>query len=178
VPNTPPLGKSNHILIAPLRRIRFSFAVLKLRPFLKYWLPVLIWMALIFSASSDSHSYEHSSRFVEPLLHWLFPRMSQSRVEVIHLIIRKCAHFTEYAMLAVLLWRAVRRPAKNDPRPWAWPEAGLALAGIFLFAAGDEFHQIFVPMRTALVSDVFIDTAGGAAGLLMLWIFGRWRKHW
>jgi hypothetical protein len=33
-------------------------------------------------------------------------------------------------------------------------------------------------MRTALVSDVFIDTAGGAAGLLALWIFGRWRKHW
>jgi hypothetical protein len=70
-----------------------------------------------FSASSDSHSYEHSSRFVEPFLHWLFPRMPQARVEAIHHIIRKCGHLTEYAVLALLLWRAVRRPVKNDPRP-------------------------------------------------------------
>jgi VanZ family protein len=178
VPNTPPLGKSNHILIAPPRRIRFSFAVLKLRPFLKYWLPALIWMTLIFSASSDSHSYEHSSLFVEPFLHWLFPQMPEAQVQEIHHFVRKCAHLNEYAVLALLLWRAVRRPVKNDLRPWGWPEAGLALAIVFLYAASDEFHQIFVPMRTALVSDVFIDTAGGAAGLLALWIIGRWRKHW
>jgi VanZ family protein len=178
VPNTPPLGKSNHILIAPPHQIRFSFAMPKLRPFLKYWLPALIWLALIFSASSDSHSYEHSSFFVEPFLHWLFPQMPEAQVKEIHHLIRKCAHLTEYAVLALLLWRAVRRPVKNDPRPWIWAEAGLALAIVFLFAASDEFHQIFVSMRTALVSDVFIDTAGGAAGLLALWILGRWRKHW
>ena len=152
--------------------------MLKLRPFFKYWLPALIWMTLIFSASSDSHSYAHSSRFVEPFLHWLFPRMSQARVEAIHHIIRKCGHLTEYAVLALLLRRAVRRPVKNDPRPWVWPEAGLALAIVFLYAASDEFHQSFVLTRTAQVSDVFIDTAGGAAGLLALWAFGRWRKHW
>jgi len=35
-----------------------------------------------------------------------------------------------------------------------------------------------VPTRTALVSDVFIDTTGGAAGLLALWTIGRWRKYW
>ena len=178
MPNKPPLGKSNHILIAPPRRIRFSFAVLKLRPFLKYWLPALIWMTLIFSASSDSHSYEHSSLFVEPFLHWLFPQMPEAQVQEIHHFVRKCAHLNEYAVLALLLWRAVRRPVKNDLRPWGWPEAGLALAIVFLYAASDEFHQIFVPMRTALVSDVFIDTAGGAAGLLALWIIGRWRKLW
>jgi len=152
--------------------------MLKLRPFFKYWLPVLIWMALIFSASADSHSYEHSSRFVEPFLHWLFPRMSQARVETIHHIIRKCGHLTEYAVLALLLWRAVRRPVKNDPRPWIWREARFVLLIVALYAASDEFHQIFVPMRTAQVSDVLIDTAGGAASLLALWIIGRWRKHW
>ncbi|MGA2178092.1 MAG: VanZ family protein [Verrucomicrobiota bacterium] len=152
--------------------------MLKLRLFFKYWLPTLIWMALIFSASSDSHSYEHSSRFVEPFLHWLFPQMPEAQVKEIHLLIRKCGHLTEYAVLALLLWRAVRRPVKNDPRPWVWPEAGLALAIVFLYAASDEFHQIFVPTRTAQVSDVFIDTAGGAASLLALWMTGRRRKHW
>jgi len=152
--------------------------VLKIRPFFKYWLPVLIWMALIFSASADSRSYEHSSRFVEPLLHWLFPHLSETYVHDIHELLRKCGHLTEYAVLALLLWRAVRRPIKNDPRPWVWPEAGLTLASVFLYAASDEFHQIFVPTRTAQVSDVLIDTAGGAASLLALWIIGRWRKHW
>jgi len=104
--------------------------------------------------------------------------MAQERIHLIHHVFRKCAHLTEYAALALLLWRAVRRPVKNDPRPWVWPEAGLALASVFLYAASDEFHQIFVPTRTAQVSDVFIDTAGGAASLLALWIIGRWRKHW
>ena len=47
-----------------------------------------------------------------------------------------------------------------------------------LYAASDEFHQMFVPTRTAHVTDVLIDTAGGAAGLLAMWWYGRWRKHW
>jgi VanZ family protein len=152
--------------------------VLKLRLFFKYWLPVLLWMALIFSASSDANSFAHSSRIIAPVLHWLFPRMPDDMVNLNVLLVRKCAHLTEYAVLALLLWRAVRRPVKNDPRPWVWPEAGLALASVFLYAAGDEFHQIFVPKRTARVSDVFIDTAGGAAGLLALWAFGRRQKRW
>ena len=56
-------------------------------------------------------------------------------------------------------------------------EAGVALSLVFLYAASDEFHQRFVPTRTPLVSDVFIDTCGGAAGMFALWIFGRLRKR-
>jgi len=151
--------------------------VLKLRSLLKYWLPPLVWMGVIFGASSDAHSYEHSARLVEPLLRWLFPHLSEPHIHQIHELLRKCAHLTVYAVLALLLWRAVRHPDKNHPRPWTWPEAGLALALVFLYAASDEFHQIFVPTRTAMVTDVFIDTAGGAAALLLLWLFGHWRKR-
>ena len=96
--------------------------------------------------------------------------MQPSQIEVIHYLFRKTGHLTEYALLALLFWRALHQPQKNQPRPWRWDEAGLAIAGVFLFAASDEFHQIFVPGRTALVSDVFIDTAGGASGLLALWL--------
>jgi VanZ family protein len=152
--------------------------VLKLRPFFKYWLPALIWMALIFSASSDANSFERSSRIIAPLLHWLFPQMPDDTMHLIVLLVRKCAHLTEYAMFALLLWRARRKPMKNDPRPWIWREARLALLVVALYAASDEFHQSFVPTRTALVSDVFVDTAGGAAGLLALWAFGRRQKRW
>jgi len=135
-------------------------------------------MALIFSASADSHSYQHSSRFVEPLLRWLFPHLSEARIHDMHEVIRKCAHLTEYAVLALLIRRAVRRSAKTDSRPWNWPGVRLTLLLVMVYAATDEFHQSFVPTRTSLVSDVFIDTTGGALGLLALWMIGRWRKHW
>ena len=148
-----------------------------LRKFLKFWLPVLLWMTLIFSASADSHSYEHSRSLVEPFLRWLFPHLSQARIEDIHEGLRKCCHLTEYAVLALLLWRAIRQPDKKNPRPWNWAEAGLALSIVFLYAASDEFHQIFVPTRTPQVTDVMIDTAGGAIGLFALWIFFNRRKR-
>lgn len=148
----------------------------KSRVFLKYWLPLFLWMAVIFSASSDSHSCEHSSRFVEPLLHWLFPGMSQVNVERIHHVIRKCAHLTEYAILAVLIWRVLQVSSNHLPA-WSWPKVGGALLLVFLYASSDEFHQRFVPTRTPLVSDVFVDTSGGAIGLLLLWLFRRRKKQ-
>ena len=138
--------------------------------FLLYWLPVLVWMVLIFSASADTHSFQHSSRLFEPLMHWLFPAMPPATIEAIHHVFRKTCHLTEYAVLALLFWRALHKPVKQDPRPWRWDEAGLVLAVVFAYAASDEFHQIFVPNRTPLVSDVMIDTSGGVIGLLLLWL--------
>jgi len=147
----------------------------KFRAFLKFWLPLLVWMALIFTGSSDSHSYEHSSRFVEPFLHWLFPHMTQAHVEETHHLIRKFGHLTEYAVLALLLWRALHATKTNLP-PWSWPKVGGTLLVVFIYAMTDEFHQIFVPARTPQVTDVLIDTCGGAIALLALWILHLYRK--
>jgi VanZ family protein len=144
--------------------------------FIRYWLPVVFWMMLVFSASADAQSYHHSSLFFEPLMRWLFPHMPPAQVAAFHHIFRKCCHLAEYAVLAGLLWRAIRKPVKNDPRPWLWPEAGLALAIVFAYAASDELHQVFVPTRTPLISDVLIDTSGGAIALLLLWLRGKFSK--
>lgn len=148
----------------------------KLRAFLKYWLPPLFWMILIFSVSSDARSYEHSSRFIEPFLRWLFPHMPYAHIESLHHLIRKCGHVTEYAVFALLVWRALHRSKSNLPA-WSWPKVGGTLLIVFLYAATDELHQSFVPGRTALVSDVFIDTAGGGLGLLVVWFVKFRRKH-
>lgn len=142
------------------------------RAFLKYWLPVVLWMILIFSFSSDSHSQQHSSRFFEPLLHWLFPSMPQASVDAIHHVFRKCCHLTEYAILGLLVWRAMHQ-SNNRLAEWSWPKVGGTLLVVFLYAATDEFHQVFVPTRTPMVSDVFIDTSGAAIGLLVLWLLHR-----
>jgi len=178
VPNAIPLGKLNYDSDCRAGRIRFSSGVLQLRALCKFWLPVLAWMTLIFTASSDRHSYEHSSRLLAPLLCWLFPHISADTVGLVVFIARKCAHLAEYSVFALLLWRALHKPVKNVFHPWSWHEVCLVLLLVALYAASDEFHQRFVPTRTAHVTDVFIDTAGGAAGLFVLWLVGRWRKHW
>ena len=150
----------------------------KLRNFLFYWLPPLLWMVLVFSASADRDSYRHSSTLFEPLLHWLFPSLSQAHVELIHHAFRKAGHLTEFAILALLFWRAIRQPGKNHFSPWNWAEAGLSLAMVFLYAGTDELHQVFVATRNAQVSDVMIDTIGGGIGLLLLWLGGIIFKRW
>src|SRR5438105_10435301 len=113
-------------------------------------------MAVIFSASSDPHSFQHSSRILGPVVHWLFPRMSEQEVERVVFGLRKCAHLTEYAILAVLLWIAIR--SARPPEGSEWSSARLALLISAVYAATDEIHQVFVPRRQGSVWDVLLDT--------------------
>lgn len=145
---------------------------------LLYWLPVLVWLVLIFGASGDKASFQHSSRIIAPLMHWLFPHISDQGAFYFVLAFRKCAHLTEYAILALLVWSARRKPVWNDTRPWRWSEAAEGLWFVVLYAATDEFHQTFVPSREGCLRDVLIDSCGAIAGLLLLWAVGRWRKFW
>jgi VanZ family protein len=84
----------------------------------------------------------------------------------------------EYSIFAILAWRAIHQPGGNQHRPWRWDEAGLAATLVFAYAASDEFHQVFVPGRTALVTDVLIDTSGGLIGLTLLYLARKIFKVW
>ncbi len=152
--------------------------MLKVLQLLGRWVPVLVWMCVIFSASGDQMSFSHSSRIIGPLVRWLFPHLSDESVHGVVVGVRKCAHLGEYAVLALLLWRALRKqPAPGTP-PWQWLPATLGLALVALYAATDEFHQTFVPTRQGSVWDVLLDTLGGTVGLFALWIIGRLGKRW
>jgi VanZ family protein len=164
--------------LAPVGAKQFHLSMHRRGTFLKFWLPVILWMACIFSASGDSMSGEHTSHFLGPLIKWFFPKISDALVAEIVFDIRKCAHVTEYAVLGLLFWRAWRQPVRGDTRPWDWALARRAFLATALYAATDEFHQLFVPSREARVHDVAIDASGAAAAMLVLWGFGRWRKHW
>lgn len=146
-----------------------------MRAFLNFWVPVLLWMLVIFGASADSHSYEHSSRIIIPLLRWLFPHMAPSEMESIHHFSRKCCHVLEYAIFGFLIFRAVSH-SRNRLPAWSWPRVGGAMLIVFLYAASDEYHQRFVPTRTPRVLDVCIDTAGGALGLGVAWLLHYYRR--
>ncbi len=135
---------------------------MKFREFLKAWLPVLLWMALMFFGSTDLLSAEHTSRYLTPFLLWLKPDISFTTVMHIHLLVRKAAHVTEYAILTGLLFRALRWSIESF-----WWRAALALTPALLFAPADEYHQSFVPTRTASPIDVLIDYAGAVLGILV-----------
>jgi VanZ family protein len=96
------------------------------------WVPVLVWAGVIFAFSSIPSLSTHLGTW--------------------DLVLRKAAHMTEYAILAVLLRRATGSTA------WAF---GLAVA----YAATDEFHQTFVRGRHGTPVDVGIDAIGALIGL-------------
>ena len=133
-----------------------SFFVLA---FLKYWLPVLAWMVFIFVGSTDLLSAEHTSRFIGPFLRWFAPDISDATIASVQLVVRKCGHVTEYAILAALLSRALR---VHRERVFV-----LAFLLSATYAALDEFHQSFVVTRTASAWDVAIDCVGVLIGLML-----------
>jgi len=151
--------------------------VSKLKSFAKYWLPVVIWMVVIFSASGDTKSTQRSSRLIEPFIRWLFPSLPPDQIWPIVLVVRKGAHLTEYAVLAVLLWGALRT-VSAQATGWSWRVARNAWLLVVAYAATDEFHQVFVPNRQGSPWDVLIDSVGAAVALLALWAVGRWLKWW
>ncbi len=101
--------------------------------------------------------------------------MSDENVWKVILAVRKGAHLSEYAVLALLLWRARAKSLTKAPTPWDWPLASQTILLVMLYAASDEFHQRFVPTRQASVADVLIDTCGGILGLTCLFAFHRLR---
>jgi len=147
-------------------------------PFLRYWLPVLACAALIFTGSTDLLSTQRTSRFIGPFLRWINPDISPEAIGRVQTFIRKTGHVTEYAILALLIWRALRRPQRDDPRPWCWREAFLAIGLAAAYAVTDEWHQSFVSTRYASAMDVVVDTIGATAGVLLLWLIGRLRRRW
>ncbi|MBI3880492.1 MAG: VanZ family protein [Verrucomicrobia bacterium] len=147
--------------------------------FARYWLPVVLWLAMIFTVSTNVGSGQHTSRFFKPLLRWLIPGISEERLENLHLIIRKNGHLTEYAALAMLLLRARRQPGADGTRPlWRWALVATTLGLCAVTGAGDEFWQSFWKDRSASVGDVAIDTVGATCGAGFYWLVGKLRKKW
>lgn len=75
--------------------------------------------------------------------------------------IRKLAHFSEYALMALLVYTMWRPWLPRSRRLYL-----IVIFWVFLSAAGDEFHQLFVNGRHGSFADVLLDTSGGAFGVL------------
>ena len=139
--------------------------------FVRSWWPALLWAAVIFSLSTDAFSAEHTDSILYPLFHWLMPALTLEQFEPIHHFIRKTAHFTEYFVFCILLFRGVRGPRAG----WRWTWALSALAIAAGYAALDEVHQAFVASRTASPWDSLLDSVGAFAASLAIFLWFRFR---
>ena len=120
--------------------------------------PLILWAALIFIGSTDVLSAANTGGVLARSVLWLFPHLSEAKLGIIQLVVRKAGHFSEYAILALLAARAFRTSSQEFIRNrWFW--ASLLL--IVVYSLSDEFHQSFYPSRTASIYDCMIDSAGG-----------------
>ena len=154
-----------------------------MKDFLKRHAKLLLSLLLVFqmlfiftmsSFGSDS-SNAQSSQIIQ-VLRQVFPSLSSHTsgldASVLTFIVRKTAHFTEYAILGVLFYFFYRQtlPQKNGLRLFV-----LAILSSFLYACTDEIHQLFVPGRSGQFTDVLVDTLGASFGCLIL-VFSNYLK--
>jgi VanZ family protein len=139
----------------------------------RYWVPVVVAMAFIYWMSTDAFSAKNTYRFIDPLIRFFAPSLSRKEIYLVHALIRKLAHVTEYFILGLLLFRAFR--AGSGERQW-WKWAAASLAVLALYAAGDEIHQSFVSTRTPSLFDVGIDAVGGLLAQCVSVVWYRRRR--
>ena len=113
--------------------------------FLKAWLPVAIWAAILLSAANDTFSDDHTR-------HWLERMLQRDIPEVINAAFRKGGHVVAYSILGLLAWRARR-------------SIPVALAIPLIVASIDESMQARTLTRGGSPYDVVLDTCAALLAL-------------
>lgn len=143
----------------------------------------LTWMTVIFCFSSQpaDDSAAMSSPIAESVVDILYPNYEEMederQLELLDTwthIVRKGAHFCEYALLGVLIclaFASIRSSKTGDFMPMTIlyrlvPFSAFGVGAVY--AASDELHQCFVPGRSGQLSDVLLDSTGVAAGVVFI----------
>lgn len=135
-------------------------------------------MIFAFSSQTGSASQQTSSKVVEWILPIAAPNYEQmplaQRQEVYQhyqYLVRKAAHFLEFALLGFLIRLALGSRSRHLRSLWAW-------MGATGYAALDEFHQLFVGERSGMWRDVCLDSTGALTGVLLAaGILALWRRN-
>ncbi len=138
---------------------------------LVFWALAILWMSFIFFMSSRTgeQSTGMSSPISDFVIKVFVPDYEDKTLEeqqdikhTVEFMIRKGAHFTEYAVLGFLIYLVVQMYALKT-------KAKFIIAWLLstLYAVSDEIHQGFVGGRAPLVKDVCIDSAGAFTGALV-----------
>lgn len=136
---------------------------------IKYLL-VLAWCVVIFLFSQQNGQESSNSSGIIAMI------LSKTGIDLSSIfgidtsfLIRKTAHFTEYFILAVLVYNAI----KDDFRYGYSHIVSVVFTSIY--AMSDELHQMFVPGRGPAVRDVIIDSCGGLTAIIIIFIVGIYK---
>jgi VanZ family protein len=125
------------------------------------WLMVLSWMVIIFVFSAqNSYNSSNNNRFIVDVFNGLGINIDEILRGQANFIIRKLAHMTEYFILFLLVFNALKMDVKFRRNLL------LSIVVVFVYASLDEIHQSFVPGRACMFTDVLIDTAGAGIALV------------
>ena len=140
------------------------------------WCGFIFFMSARVAQDSDALSLGVAGyllNLVTPGFGDLSPEEQFALAESINHPVRKLAHFSEYLILGMLAFNVLRQHTiKINAAENAAPKLMVPLLSwgfCIIYAAGDEFHQLFVPGRACLIGDVFVDSAGALLGILLLW---------
>lgn len=138
---------------------------------LNRYVPLLLWLAFIAYSSSGQMSASNTSWIIAAFARWFSPDVSDAALNSLTFVVRKTAHFAEYALLALLAARVCLTSSRNFVRR-RW--FALSFALVALCALSDEFHQSFIASRTGSIYDSLLDMTGGLTALSAL---KAWRRR-
>jgi len=130
------------------------------------WVVTVAWAGTISLLSTGAYAGSVTAWLLGMLLSSLHIHLAHSTFEIVHFLIRKLAHLTEYGIFALFLYHSftLRRPER-----WNTRSALSAVIVAGLFSLTDEYHQSFVPGRTASLKDCGIDAFGAFVAMLILY---------
>jgi VanZ family protein len=124
------------------------------------WAVVAVWVAFIFALSGDQFSDVHTAAWLAEICGGL--TIPSDVLAVGNVIVRKAAHFVEYAVLSVLALRAARA---TWPRARGGPLLSVAIVLAIACAGFDELRQYAASTaRSGSLGDIAVDGAGAVVG--------------
>jgi len=130
-------------------------------------------IGLMYYFSTDVLSGENTRSVIEKIAGWFTPHVSARTVQKLNFWVRKTAHFTEYATLACLLFRAFRA---DSLVAWKLRWAVYSLVVCVNWALLDELHQTFTRTRGGSINDSLLDSTGAIFALIVIALFGLRRS--
>ena len=138
------------------------------------WIVVLLWMLLIFLSSAQvaDTSNELSMGITRAIIEVVekFNFGSSFDISGLNYLLRKSTHFFAYFVLGILVLHALSKSKVDGLFALV-----LAFSICALYAVSDEVHQLFVPGRGGQLTDVMIDSAGAAVGIILYFVMGSIR---
>jgi VanZ family protein len=141
----------------------------------KWWIiAAIIWMTGIFCATQLPYfTGENTSKTIEKVVdteHKTIdtPSADHGGIKVLNFLIRKATHLTVFGVLAFLLFKSVEISRFSYLLAWILTA---------LYAMSDEYHQSFMPGRTATYKDVLIDACGALIVLSVVYLLRKRKKR-